>query len=255
MFDIHEELEHVREEGLVTEFVRPIRSGKEASVFLCRSEPAFSGAELVVAKRYHDRHQRNFRNDDVYVEGRVMLDERADRALQKKTGFGRAVQQGWWIATEYETLTALHGAGVAVPRPIALDGSLILMEYVGDEEEAAPQLRNVRPDEDEAPELFEQVLRNVQLALVQNVVHADLSPFNILYWDGALTIIDLPQAVDARFNPNARDLLTRDLRNVCTYFARFGVDRDPEELAADLWTEWEFADLVPADLRLDDLTT
>ncbi|MEO8293683.1 MAG: RIO1 family regulatory kinase/ATPase, partial [Actinomycetota bacterium] len=84
--------------------------------------------------------------------------------------------------------------------------------------------------------------------LFHNVVHADLSPFNLLVWEDRVRVIDLPQAVDPRFNPNAWDLLARDLRNVCTWFAGHGVDTDAETLAADLRTGFEFAELVPPDL-------
>jgi RIO kinase 1 len=66
-------------------------------------------------------------------------------------------------------------------------------------------------------------------------VHGDLSPFNVLYWRGGVKIIDFPQAVDARFNPNAFFLLRRDLENVCHYFERFGVAADPDRLAGQLW--------------------
>jgi RIO kinase 1 len=123
------------------------------------------------------------------------------------------------------------------------------MTYIGDEEDAAPQLRSYRPDPDEAEELLRQVIRNVELFLYRNVIHGDLSPYNILVWDGQVTIIDLPQAVDPRKNRHARALLERDLHRVCEHFERFGVRRSADQITADLWTAWEFADLVPEELR------
>ena len=78
-------------------------------------------------------------------------------------------------------------------------------------------------------------MRNVELFLACDLVHADLSAFNILCWDGAVRVIDFPQAVDAFDNPNARSLLARDVRNVCRYFGRYGVDADPVRLADELW--------------------
>ncbi len=87
----------------------------------------------------------------------------------------------------------------------------LLMTYIGDEDDAAPQLRSYRPDPDEAEELFRQVLRNVELFLYRNVIHGDLSAYNILVWEGQATLIDLPQAVDPRKNRHARGLLERDL--------------------------------------------
>ncbi len=125
----------------------------------------------------------------------------------------------------------------------------LLMTYIGDEDDAAPQLRSYRPDPDEAEELLRQVIRNVELFLYRNVIHGDLSPYNILVWDGQVTLIDLPQAVDPRKNRHARALLERDLHRVCEHFERFGVRRSAGQLTADLWTAWEFADLVPEELR------
>ncbi len=79
----------------------------------------------------------------------------------------------------------------------------------------------------------------------ENVVHADLSAFNILYASGKLTIIDLPQAVDPRTNPSAPKLLERDLRNVLRYFARYnvGLDEDPSTMARKLWDLWRYGQL------------
>ncbi len=71
--------------------------------------------------------------------------------------------------------------------------------------------------------------------LAHHVVHGDLSPYNVLYWQGRPVIIDFPQAVDARENPNAQMLLARDVANVCRYFARQGVDCDPVAIADELW--------------------
>ena len=92
-------------------------------------------------------------------------------------------------------------------------------------------------------------MRNVELFLYRNVIHGDLSPYNILVWDGQATLIDLPQAVDPRKNRHARGLLERDLYRVCEHFERFGVRRSAGQLTADLWTAWQFADLVPEELR------
>ncbi len=88
-----------------------------------------------------------------------------------------------------------------------------------------------------------EVLRNVELFLACDRIHADLSPYNILYWKGRLTIIDFPQAIDARFNPNALALLTRDLENVARYFARYGVEANAAETARELWTRFLRAEL------------
>jgi RIO kinase 1 len=241
-------LDQFYEEGFITELLRPLSSGKEATIHLCRAGEFAVGHELVVLKAYRPREQRDFRNSQAYTAGRLVRG-RPGRAIAAKTRFGREVDDALWQEHEWKTLTALHAAGVAVPAPVVSFGSAILMEYVGDPEGSAPELKDLRPDLAEAHDLFAQTMREVERMLFHNVVHADLSPFNLLVWEDRVRVIDLPQAVDPRFNPNAWDLLARDLRNVCTWFAGQGVDADAETIAADLRTGFEFAELVPPDLE------
>ncbi|MGH2354847.1 MAG: RIO1 family regulatory kinase/ATPase, partial [Chloroflexota bacterium] len=137
----------------------------------------------------------------------------------------------------------LYAAGVDLPRPLRQAGRAILMEYVGDAESAAPPLNKVALPEDEAPALFDRLIRNVARCLACHCVHADLSPFNVLLWQGAPKLIDFPQAVDPRFNHNARTLLERDVANLCHYFARYGTQTDPLSLADHLWSRYLEGDL------------
>jgi RIO kinase 1 len=118
--------------------------------------------------------------------------------------------------------------------PIAASDNAILMEYLGDAYRAAPTLNEVALELGEARELFGVVMHNVHLLLRQGVVHGDLSTYNILYWEGAIALIDFPQVTTIEGNRSARDILERDVRRVCEYFAAQGVDCDPEALAKEL---------------------
>lgn len=106
----------------------------------------------------------------------------------------------------------------------------------------APVLQRVRLGRAEARDVFERLVRDVGLMLACDRVHADLSAFNVLYWKGEVKIIDLPQAVDARFNPSALALLVRDMERLCGYFARYGLELDGAALALDLWQRFEATD-------------
>jgi RIO kinase 1 len=242
-------LDHFLSEGLIADVVRIVKSGKEASVHLCRGNRSTTGEDLVALKLYHPLDRRDFRDESIYRDGEWIEERRIRAALEKKTRFGRQVQGELWVSREWETLRALSEAGLPVPRPIARTDDAILMGYVGDLELAAPQLRSVRPDAVEAQDLFEQVLRAIERMLYVNVIHGDLSAYNLLVWDDRVTVIDLPQAVDPRKNRHAPALLERDVRRICEHFERFGVGSQPDQLAADLWTAWQFADLVPEELR------
>ncbi len=244
--------EHFMDEGLIESIIRPIQSGKEASVHLCRADPSTSGEALVALKIYHPLNRRDFRDEGLYRHGEWIKERRVRVALEKRTTYGRQVQGGLWVGREWEALRALASASVPVPvpRPIERTDEAILMTYVGDLQSAAPQLRSYRPqDPEEARELFDEVVHAVELMLFNDIVHADLSPYNVLVWNGRITVIDLPQAVDPRKNSHAEAFLRRDLERIVSYFERFGVSASADAIAADLWTAWTFADLVPEELR------
>ncbi|HXH23530.1 MAG TPA: RIO1 family regulatory kinase/ATPase [Dehalococcoidia bacterium] len=205
--------------------------------------PAGEPAGLVAAKVFRARQYR-FKNDAVYQEERTRgMKGQAKRALAKKTRFGREVQTGAWVHHEYEVLKELHDAGCDVPRPLAAAGDAILLEFVGDEEGPAPQLQRVALNREDAEEQFERTMRNVEIALSLNRIHGDLSAHNILWWGGRVVLIDFPQAVDARFNSQAQQLLERDIANVVRYFSQFGVRAEAWRLSRDLWRRYMRAEL------------
>jgi RIO kinase 1 len=227
--------------GLITNVLGALKPGKEATVYVCEAHPS-TGAEYFAAKVYRERIYRSFRNDAVYQEGRVIRDARLRRAWENKSETGREVQFERWTGHEFATLVRVHAAGADVPRPISRAGPAILMEYIGDGEESAPLLKSVRPGREEAPALFARIVHNVEVFLSCGCVHADLSPFNILYWQGGVKIIDLPQSVltwiGGEPNQNAYHLLMRDVSNVCRYFARHGVEADALALTEGLWERY-----------------
>jgi RIO kinase 1 len=238
------------DEGLISDVVRIVKTGKEASVHLCRANPS-TGEDLLALKLYHPLDRRDFRDESLYRDGEWIKERRVRVALEKRTRFGREVQGSIWVNREWETLRTLSDGGAPVPRPIAATDDAILMTYIGDDDSAAPQLRSIRPDRVEAEELFGQLMRAVEMMLFRNVIHGDLSPYNALVWDGRVTVIDLPQAVDPRKNRHAEALLERDVTRICEHFERYGVRSSPSRIAADLWTAWSFADLVPEELRVE----
>jgi RIO kinase 1 len=244
-------LAHFYENDLITDVLAAVKSGKEATVFCCQADPA-TGYEYLAAKVYRPRMFRSLRNDAIYrqsrewrdEQGRALNERRRRRASSKKTGRWKSQQVSSWIEYEFETQRLLYEAGADVPKPLAQIGNAVLMEYIGgDDGEPAPLLRETRLDQAEAQPLFEQVLRNIELWLAYDRIHGDLSEYNMLYWQGAITIIDFAQAVDPRQNPAVYPLLARDIERVCRCFARYGVASDPTALADDLWTRYEGGEL------------
>lgn len=243
-------IEHFLDEGLIERVLRPLKHGKEGSVHLVRANPRTTGEHLAALKIFHRLDQRDFRDESIYRDGEWIKERRVRVALEKKTRFGREVQGAIWVNREWETLQLLSDAGVAVPRPIEATEDAILMTYIGDEDQAAPRLHEHRvADREEAEDLLGQVLAAIERMLFRDVVHGDLSAYNLLVWQGTVTVIDFPQAVDTKKNRHAPALLERDLRRIGEHFERLGVHRPWSRLASDLWTAWEFADLVPEELR------
>jgi RIO kinase 1 len=229
------------EDDLVTDVVRVLKSGKEGTVYCCRAASR-TGQEFLAAKVYRSPEHRLFHNSAVYQEGRWIGDKRLRRAVANKSRAGREVQSDMWVGHEYETLKLLHGAGAAVPEAFARSGQALLMTYVGDLEAAAPMLQHAEIPPGLTESLFRRLLGEIELWLDCGRVHADLSPFNVLYWEGQVTVIDFPQAVDPETNGNARELLTRDVANVCRYFARHGIRADAEAVATGIWRQSRWRD-------------
>ncbi|MEA3335385.1 MAG: RIO1 family regulatory kinase/ATPase [Chloroflexota bacterium] len=233
-------------DNVITDVLARVKGGKEANVYCCRAHPA-TGVELIAAKIYRPRIHRTLRNDALYKEGRLMLDDqgkgivrdaRLKRAVARKTNFGKEVMTFSWIEHEYDMMETLHNAGADVPRPIAHVGSAILMEYFGEINYPAPTLNGVALDPVEAQPMFDRLLWHVELMLSHNRIHGDLSAYNVLYWEGEATVIDFPQAVVALQNRSANWLLQRDIERLCRYFARYDVEADHKSLTRDIWTRF-----------------
>jgi RIO kinase 1 len=232
------------DQALITDVLARVRGGKEANVYRCAGH-LLTGIPLLAAKVYRPRMFRQIRDDSQYREGREVLDGggrairardwRLRKALESRSDFGVQAAQTSWLMYEFTAMTTLHQAGANVPQPIAISTNAILMGYVGDQYQAAPALSDVSLDSTEAPRLRDAVLRNIEIMLQHDLIHGDLSPYNILYWEGEITLIDFPQVVALRGNRQAAGLLRRDLERVCKYFTAQGAPCDSGKEFTRLW--------------------
>lgn len=214
-----------------------LKTGKEADVFLLeRADPHDpAGGVILAAKRYRDSGHRDFHRSAAYVDGRSVRRSRDQRALNRKSTWGRQVASAEWAVSEWGALVRLWELGLPVPYPVQVDGTEILMEWVTDMAgESAPRLAQTRP----APELlgtyYDQLVEAMALMVQAGIVHGDLSPYNILATGERLVIIDLPQVVDLVGNPAGLDFLLRDCTNVCAWFRARGLAVDEQELFGEL---------------------
>jgi RIO kinase 1 len=230
--------------NLISEVCEPIKSGKEATVYRCRGTPVTGHAQLAL-KVYRPRAQRAFKNDALYREGSMLYrigggNTRPARALRKGTRFGQDVQEATWTGREWAVLQRLHASVLPVPEPLHVANNAILMAlFCCDDGSVAPPLASARLTPMQASGLFTALCADVERMLWLHVLHADLSPYNVLWNGGGYRIIDFPQAVDPRFNSSALPLLERDLVNVGRFCARFGPVPDASEVAAEIWDRFQ----------------
>lgn len=225
-----------------SDILRLIKGGKEASVYLCKARTALQ-VPWIAAKVYRPRRFRNLKKDHIYREGRENLDENGNpirnagmlHAIRKKTEYGKQLSHTAWIEHEYRTLQILYQAGADVPAPYTRGNNAILMGYIGDEGIAAPALQEVHLNLVEARQIYKRAMHNVEIMLDHKLIHGDLSAFNILYWQGEITLIDFPQVIQPEQNVNAYWIFERDLTRLCEYFTNYGIRSNPRRLAASLW--------------------
>ncbi|MDO9424498.1 MAG: PA4780 family RIO1-like protein kinase [Methylobacter sp.] len=234
-------IEPLVRDGLVDEVLRPLKSGKEAAVYVVLSE-----GEIRCAKVYKDVNQRGFHKQAQYQEGRKVRNSRQARAMEKNSRFGRQQQEQVWQNAEVDALYRLAAAGVRVPQPYNFVEGVLLMELVTDEHgSAAPRLNDLELGRKQALEYHGLLIKEVVRMLCAGLVHGDLSEYNILVDANGPVIIDLPQAVDAAANNNAARMLERDVDNLADYFGRFAPELLTTEYGKEIWKLYESGDLTP----------
>ena len=234
-------IEPLVEDGLIDEVVRPLMSGKEASVYVVRC-----GDELRCAKVYKEANKRGFRQAAEYQEGRKVRNSRDARAMAKGSKYGRREREDAWQNAEVSALFRLASAGVRVPKPYDYLDGVLLMELVSDGEgDAAPRLNDVDLTPEDAREFHAFMIGEIVKMLCAGLVHGDLSEFNVLLDPCGPVIIDLPQAVDAAGNNHAFRMLERDVGNMAEYFGQFAPELKYTRYAKEMWALFEEGKLTP----------
>jgi RIO kinase 1 len=216
-----------------------VKSGKEADLYLIeRSVPGDPAqASVLAAKRYRSTDNSDFHRSAEYREGRRTRRSRDSRAVEKGTTYGRAFAAGQWAAAEFDALSLMYQRGAPVPYPVQVDGTEVLMEFIGDGTAAAPRLAQSRGEPAELAPLLEQVIDAMRIFARAGYAHGDMSAYNLLVHQGRIVVIDLPQIVDAVTNPGGIALLHRDCVNIAEWFSRRRVECDAEAIFADLLGE------------------
>ncbi len=234
-------LQPLLDDSILDAVLRPLKSGKEASVYLVSM-----GGQVRCAKVYKDAQQRGFHKLAEYQEGRRSRRTRDARAMGKASRHGRARQEAAWKNAEVEALYRLEAAGVRVPKPVGVFDGVLIMEMVDDGEGSpAPRLNDVLPSAEEARTWHAFLMGQVVRMLCAGTIHGDLSEFNVLVGSDGPVIIDLPQAVDASANHNAFRMLARDVENITAYCARYAPELRQTWFAHEMWKLYSQGELRP----------
>ena len=238
---IPKRIEPLVQDGLVDEVIRQLMSGKEATVYVVRC-----GEDIRCAKVYKEASKRSFHQSVDYTEGRKVKNSRRARAMEKGSRYGRKAQEEAWQNAEVDALYRLAAAGVRVPQPYNFHEGVLLMELVVDSVgNAAPRLNDLVLTAELAREYHDMLISQVVRMLCAGIVHGDLSEYNVLVDAAGPVVIDLPQAIDAAANNQARRMLLRDVDNLATYFGQFAPELLTTNYGMEIWSLYQSSKLHP----------
>ena len=234
-------LQPLIDDGVIDAVMRPLKSGKEAAVYVVRA-----GNEIRCAKVYKDMAQRSFQQRVQYQEGRKVRGSREARAIGKASKYGRKQQESAWKNTEVEALYQLRDAGVRVPEPFGYFHGVLVMELVVDADgHSAPRLGEVELSAEQARGFHRFLVRQVVKMLCIGLIHGDLSEYNVLVAPDGPVIIDLPQVVSAAGNNAARSMLLRDVNNLTASLGFWAPELLDTWYGEEMWALFEAGELRP----------
>lgn len=229
------------EDGLIDHVIQPMRSGKEADLFIVATPQG-----VRCAKVYKEARSRGFRQAVLYEEGRAVRSSRRGRAMASKSRFGRHEREEVWQSAEVGALFALADAGVRVPKPYLCVDGVLLMELIVDEAgDPAPRLSDLVFTEAEATAIHATLMREVARMLCADIVHGDLSEYNVLLDRAGPVIIDLPQHLNAVANNSAAAFFVRDIDHLAIFFGRFAPKLASSDYGREMWSLYQARALAP----------
>lgn len=232
------------EEGLIDSVICQLMSGKEAMIYRVGC-----GDTIRCAKVYKESNKRNFQHRANYTEGRKDKNSRRARAIEKGSRYGRNAREEAWQSTEIDMLCRLGMAGMRVPKFYSFFAGVLVMELITDlEGNVAPRLNDLILTPKQARVYHKILIDQIVKMLCTGIAHGDLSQYNVLVDSQGPVIIDLPQAVNAAGNHQARYMIKRDIDNLTAYFSRFAPELAQLDCATEIWSFYQRGKLPQAQL-------
>jgi RIO kinase 1 len=209
-------LHRLASRGVITAMGGAISTGKEANVF-----HALGRNDEELAVKIYRISTSDFRKMDQYLLG----DPRFADVKRDKKSIVLA-----WTRKEQRNLQRAYDAGVKVPRPLEVERNILVMEFIGEGELAAPRLKEAKALLDNPERIFETIIGYMNsLYTKASLVHCDMSEFNILWHNDEPVVIDMAQAVTLDHSM-AEEFLRRDVHNILNFFRKLGVESTEEEV-------------------------
>jgi RIO kinase 1 len=191
----------------------PISTGKEANIFRGTTPEN----EFVAIKIYRTSTM-TFKHIATYIEG----DPRFAYGYKNRRDL---IEE--WAKKEFKNLDLLYRAKIRVPAPLKRLNNVVVMEYIGDKNKAAPMLKDILLGDPQ--KIFDEIMTFITRMYKSQIVHADLSAFNILMFRQKPYIIDVGQAV-LLDHPTAMEFLKRDIHNIVHYFKKYDIKNNEQEI-------------------------
>jgi RIO kinase 1 len=199
-------------DGIIDQVDFPIATGKEANIFRATTQE-----KKFVAIKIFRTATMTFRHIASYIEG----DPRFAYGYKNRRDI---IDE--WAKKEYKNLEILRQANVRVPAPIKCIHNILLMDYIGDANKPAPMLKDVLLRNPQ--KVFDDIIEFITRMYKKQVVHADLSPFNVLIYRQKPYIIDVGQAV-LLDHPSSSEFLKRDIHNILQHFKKYNITTDEQK--------------------------
>ncbi|XP_017571458.1 serine/threonine-protein kinase RIO3 [Pygocentrus nattereri] len=194
-----------------------VSTGKESVVF---HADGGSFEEIIVPKecvlKVFKTTLNEFKNRDKYIKDDYRFKDRFSKLNPRKI-------IRLWAEKEMHNLARMKKAGIPCPEVVVLKKHILVMSFIGQDQVPAPKLKEAMLSCEDMKKAYYQVVQMMQLMYKEcNLVHADLSEYNMLWHDGQVWLIDVSQSVEPT-HPHGLEFLFRDCRNVATFFQKAGV--------------------------------
>ncbi len=208
--------------NIISKFEFIIAKGKEGDVYLADSGSGIVEKEFVAVKIFR-LETSSFEKRVDYIAG----DPRFGRI---KGGIFNIVSE--WCKKEYGNLRIAEAAGVHAPKPYLYSGNVLAMEFIGEDGKPSQTLREAEVENPEA--VLTTILGDVRKLYSRDLVHADLSEYNILMKKGVPYMIDFGQAVVIG-HPKVEEFLERDVANILNYFRKkYEIEKNNGEVLSQI---------------------